>query len=101
MNVAAFGLERFEAARHRRAIDRFAQHAHRSVAQRLAAHRFRCESGDEDDRQRNPAVEQAPLHLEPGHAGHLHVGDDAHGIANLAGCEEIFGGRIEPDRPTQ
>jgi len=66
------------------------QALHRTLFEQLLANRFICAGGDEDDRNLLPAKLQFPLQVGTAHPRHCDVEDQATGLADAIGREELF-----------
>src|SRR5690348_11912616 len=74
------------------AVERFREKFHRTASHRLQTYLFVAVCCDEDGWYRATIRVQLGLELQPRHAGHPDIGDQAAGLALLAGVQESLGG---------
>ena len=80
-------MERLEQSR---VAEWLEQALHRTLCEQLLANRLICAGGDEDDRNLLPAELQFPLKAGSTHPRHGDVEDQAFGLSDAIGREELF-----------
>jgi len=96
----AVGLDRLGDAREELlAVDRLAEEVARAAAHRADDRRRVAAAGQEDDRQRHPGLDEAPLHLEAVDVGHRKIEDHAAGGGRVAHAQELLGRVVRLGRP--
>src|SRR5262245_18511644 len=81
---------RIQSFQKRRVTERLEEKSHSAMVEGMVAHTGVPLRGDKDDRNLLSAENQFPLQIEPRHAWHGNVKDQAAGQADTPRCQELL-----------